>query len=151
MAVLGSLRRNSFVLIAVIGMALFAFVIAGVFDGNSFQSQEPIGKINGENLSLNDFRGQVDIFKKSYNFSDLQSINSAWDQTVRSELFNQQIKELGINSGKDHLEFFISSNPNFTENERFLNDAGFFDMDLFSDFISELKDRYVFEYDFLRN
>jgi|TARA_B100001093_G_scaffold518179_1_gene602143 peptidyl-prolyl cis-trans isomerase D len=140
MAVLGSLRRNSFVLIAVIGMALFAFVIAGVFDGNSFQSQEPIGKINGENLSLNDFRGQVDIFKKSYNFSDLQSINSAWDQTVRSELFNQQIKELGINSGKDHLEFFISSNPNFTENERFLNDAGFFDMDLFSDFISELKD-----------
>jgi hypothetical protein len=36
MAVLGSLRRNSFVLIAVIGMALFAFVIAGVFDGNSF-------------------------------------------------------------------------------------------------------------------
>ena len=77
MAVLGSLRRNSFVLIAVIGMALFAFVIAGVFDGNSFQSQEPIGKINGENLSLNDFRGQVDIFKKSYNFSDLQSINSA--------------------------------------------------------------------------
>ena len=33
MAVLGSLRRNSFVLIAVIGMALFAFVIAGVFDG----------------------------------------------------------------------------------------------------------------------
>ena len=38
MAVLG-LRRNSFVLIAVIGMALFAFVIAGVFDGNSFQSR----------------------------------------------------------------------------------------------------------------
>ena len=45
MAVLGSLRRNSFVLIAVIGMALFAFVIAGVFDGNSFQSQEPIGEV----------------------------------------------------------------------------------------------------------
>ncbi len=34
MAVLGNLRKNSFVLIAVIGMALFAFVIAGVFDGS---------------------------------------------------------------------------------------------------------------------
>ena len=43
MAALGSLRRNSFVLISVIGMALFAFVIAGVFDGSGFQSQEPIG------------------------------------------------------------------------------------------------------------
>ena len=68
MAVLGSLRRNSFVLIAVIGMALFAFVIAGVFDGNSFQSQEPIGEVNGETLSLNDFRTQVDVFQKQYNF-----------------------------------------------------------------------------------
>ena len=38
MAALGSLRRNSFVLISVIGMALFAFVIAGVFDGSGFQS-----------------------------------------------------------------------------------------------------------------
>ena len=140
MAVLGSLRRNSFVLIAVIGMALFAFVIAGVFDGNSFQSQDPIGKINGEKLSLNDFRNKVDVFKKSYNFGDLQSINSAWDQTLRTELFNQQIEELGINSGKDHLEFFISNNPNFAENPRFLNDAGLFDIELFTDFISELKD-----------
>ena len=64
----------SFVLIAVIGMALFAFVIAGVFDGNSFQSQDPIGKINGEKLSLNDFRIKVDVFKKSYNFHLLQKI-----------------------------------------------------------------------------
>ena len=140
MAVLGSLRRNSFVLIAVIGMALFAFVIAGVFDGNTFQSQDPIGKINGEKLSLNDFRNKVDVFKKSYNFGDLQSINSAWDQTVRTELFSQQTEELGINSGKDHLEFFISNNPSFADNPRFLNDAGLFDIELFTNFISELKD-----------
>ena len=140
MAVLGSLRRNSFVLIAVIGMALFAFVIAGVFDGNSFQSQDPIGKVNGEVLSLNDFRSKVDLFQKSYNFNDLQSINTAWDQTVRNELLNQEISELGLSSGKDHLEYFISSNPNFYENDRFLNDAGIFDMSLFSNFISELKD-----------
>ncbi len=140
MAVLGSLRRNSFVLIAVIGMALFAFVIAGVFDGNSFQSQDPIGKVNGEVLSLNDFRSKVDLFQKSYNFNDLQSINTAWDQTVRNELLYQEISELGLSSGKDHLEYFISSNPNFYENDRFLNDAGIFDMSLFSNFISELKD-----------
>ena len=48
MAILGNLRKNSFVLIAVIGMALFAFVIAGVFDGSGFQSPDPIGKVNGE-------------------------------------------------------------------------------------------------------
>ena len=60
MAVLGNLRKNSFVLIAVIGMALFAFVIAGVFDGSGFQSQEPICKVNGEELSITHFRNQLD-------------------------------------------------------------------------------------------
>ena len=63
MAVLGNLRKNSFVLIAVIGMALFAFVIAGVFDGSGFQSQEPVGKVNGEELSITDFRNQLDVLK----------------------------------------------------------------------------------------
>ena len=52
MAILGNLRKNSFVLIAVIGMALFAFVIAGVFDGSGFQSPDPIGQVNGEELSI---------------------------------------------------------------------------------------------------
>ena len=65
MAILGNLRKNSFVLIAVIGMALFAFVIAGVFDGSGFQSPDPIGKVNGEELSITDFRNQMDVLKKS--------------------------------------------------------------------------------------
>ena len=83
MAILGNLRKNSFVLIAVIGMALFAFVIAGVFDGSGFQSPDPIGKVNGEELSITDFRNQMDVLKKSYNFNDLQALTTAWDESVR--------------------------------------------------------------------
>ena len=140
MAVLGNLRKNSFVLIAVIGMALFAFVIAGVFDGSGFQSQEPIGIVNGEELSVTDFRNQIDVLKKSYNFNDLQALTTAWDETVRSKLLSQQIDELGIGSSRDHLEFFLSQSPSFNSDERFLNDAGMFDVNKFSNFIAELKE-----------
>ena len=140
MAVLGNLRKNSFVLIAVIGMALFAFVIAGVFDGSGFQSQEPIGKVNGEELSISDFRNQMDILKKSYNFNDLQALTTAWDESVRIELLNQEINELGIGSSSDHLEYFLSPSPSFNSDERFINDAGLFDVNKFSNFISELKE-----------
>ena len=140
MAVLGNLRKNSFVLIAVIGMALFAFVIAGVFDGSGFQSQEPIGIVNGEELSVTDFRNQIDILKKSYNFNDLQALTTAWDETVRSKLLSQQIDELGIGSSRDHLEFFLSQSPSFNSDERFLNDAGIFDVNKFSNFIAEIKE-----------
>ena len=140
MAVLGNLRKNSFVLIAVIGMALFAFVIAGVFDGSGFQSQEPIGIVNGEELSVTDFRNQIDVLKKSYNFNDLQALTTAWDESVRSKLLSQQIDELGIGSSRDHLEFFLSQSPSFNSDERFLNDAGMFDVNKFSNFIAELKE-----------
>ena len=48
MAVLGQIRKRSFFLILVIGMALFAFVIADVFNraGPNSSSDEPIGIIN---------------------------------------------------------------------------------------------------------
>ena len=140
MAVLGNLRKNSFVLIAVIGMALFAFVIAGVFDGSGFQSQEPIGKVNGEELSITDFRNQLDLLKKSYNFNDLQALTTAWDESVRIELLNQEINELGIGSSSDHLEYFLSQSPSFNSDERFVDDAGQFDVNKFSNFIAELKE-----------
>lgn len=140
MAALGSLRRNSFVLISVIGMALFAFVIAGVFDGSGFQSQDPIGEINGEKISITDFRNQVDFLKKSYNFSDLQALNTSWDQVTRKEIFRQRIDQLGLGSGKAHLDYFLANNPNFNSDERFLNDIGIFDIDKFTDFVLNLKD-----------
>ena len=91
MAVLGQIRKRSIFLIIVIGMALFAFVIAGVFDGSGFQSQEPIGEVNGKNVSLTDFRNQVEFLKKSYNFSELQALNTSWDQVVRKEIFKQRM------------------------------------------------------------
>ena len=64
MAILGQIRSRSIFLIIVIGLALFAFVISGVFDGKGFQSQEPVGVINGEEILIEDFRSQVDFLRK---------------------------------------------------------------------------------------
>ena len=52
MAVLGKIRQRSIFLILVIGMALFAFVISGVFDGNSSNAgpTDPIGIINDDEV-----------------------------------------------------------------------------------------------------
>ena len=52
MAILGKIRQRSIFLIIVIGMALFAFVISGVFVGNSANigPTEPIALINDEEI-----------------------------------------------------------------------------------------------------
>ena len=139
MAVLGNLRKNSFVLISVIGMALFAFVIAGVFDGKGYSSQEPIGFVDDEEISIEEFRNQVDFLETSYNLSGMMAVNNVWDQTVRNSVLNKQFDLSGVSSGRDHIEFIIAQNPNFNSDPRFLNDAGIFETEKFVDFIVELK------------
>ena len=70
MAVLGQIRQRSLFLIIVIGMALFAFVISGVFDGNTSSSEsDPIGVINEEEVDITFFRRMVEQAERSYNFS----------------------------------------------------------------------------------
>ena len=88
MAILGSLRKNSVVLITVIGMALFAFVISGVFDGKGYVAQSPIGVINGKDLSIEEFRDQVDFLQSNYNLTGINAVNSVWDQKIRASILD---------------------------------------------------------------
>ena len=139
MAILGSLRKNSVVLITVIGMALFAFVISGVFDGKGYVAQDPIGIVNDQDMSIEEFRNQVDFLERSYNLSGMNAVNSVWDQTVRNYILNNQFELSGIDSGKDHLEYILSQNPTYNSDPRFLNDAKLFEIEKFIDLIVELK------------
>ncbi len=139
MAILGSLRKNSVVLITVIGMALFAFVISGVFDGKGYTSQDPIGMVNDQDLSIEEFRNQVDFLERSYNLSGMNAVNSVWDQTVRNLILKNQFELSGVDSGKDHTEYILSQNPSFNSEPSFLNDAKIFEIEKFIDLIVEYK------------
>ena len=92
MAVLGQIRKRSFFLILVIGMALFAFVIADVFNraGPNSSSDDPIGVVNDIDMDLNYFRSLVEQTERSYNLSTMESVSNVWDQLVKSTIFNQQ-------------------------------------------------------------
>ena len=141
MAILGKIRQRSIFLILVIGMALFAFVISGVFDGSASNTgpTDPIALINDEEVELNYFRQLVEQTERTYNYSTMQSVNRVWDQALRSTIFDQQYEKLGIDAGKDQLEQIISSDDNLINNPEFQNEAGFFDFGLFTDFIAQLK------------
>ena len=139
MAILGQIRSRSIFLIIVIGLALFAFVISGVFDGKGYQAQEPVGVINGEDILIEDFRAQVDFLERNYNQEGMTAVNNVWNQSLRSEILKQQFEISGIKSGKDHIQNILKINPSFNTDQRFLNDAGMFDIDKFKDLIIELK------------
>ena len=141
MAVLGKIRQRSIFLILVIGMALFAFVISGVFDANSSNAgpSDPIGLINDEEVDLTFFRQMVEQTERGYSYSTLQSVNLVWNQTLQNTIFKQQFDVLGIDAGKDQLEQILSTDEAIVTNPSFQNEAGFFDFGVFSDFIAQMK------------
>ena len=141
MAVLGQIRKRSFFLILVIGMALFAFVIADVFNraGPNSSSDDPIGVVNDIDMDLNYFRSLVEQTERSYNLSTMESVSNVWDQLVKSTIFNQQFEYLGIDAGKEQIEMMLSQNESITNDPRFQNSSGIFDFGLFVNFLAQLE------------
>ena len=79
MAIPGQIRKRSFFLILVIGMALFAFVISGVFTSNGgFGSNKPIGEINGEEIDFEMFNSMVEQAQVVYGLNTIKAVNLAW-------------------------------------------------------------------------
>ena len=140
MAILGQIRKRSIFLIIVIGMALFAFVISGVFTSNGgFSSNKPIGEINGEEIDFETFNIMVEQAQTVYGLNTINAVNLAWNQGIQSQALLQELEKLGIDAGKDQLEQIISSDESIVMNPLFQNDIGLFDFNRFSSYISQLK------------
>ena len=141
MAVLGQIRQRSVFLILVIGMALFAFVISGVFDGNSANSNptDPIAIVNDEEIELTFYRQLVENTERNYNLSTMQAVNTVWDQLIRATIFRQEFERLGIDAGKEQIEMILTQDQRIIQDPRFLNESGFFDFGIFTDYINQLR------------
>ena len=140
MAILGQIRKRSIFLIIVIGMALFAFVISGVFTSNGgFSSNQPVGEINGEEIDYEMFNLMVEQAQTVYGLNTTQAVNVAWDQGVKNQALNQELDKLGIDAGKNQLELILSRDESIILNPLFQNEIGLFDFNKFSNYISELK------------
>ena len=140
MAVLGQIRKRSIFLIIVIGMALFAFVISGVFTSNGgFGANKPIGEINGEEIDYETFNMMVEQAQNVYGLNTINAVDFAWNEGIKSQALLQELDKLGIDAGKDQLEQIISSDESIVLNPLFQNEIGLFDFSKFSNYISQLK------------
>ena len=121
-------------------MALFAFVISGVFTSNGgFSSNQPVGEINGEEIDYEMFNLMVEQAQTVYGLNTTQAVNVAWDQGIKNQALNQELDKLGIDAGKNQLELILSRDESIILNPLFQNEIGLFDFNKFSTYISQLK------------
>lgn len=141
MAVLSKIRQRSFFLIVIIALALFSFVLTDVIKSGTFgSSANSVGSVNGTDISAQEFMQQVAMIEKQgQGMSNTQAINSAWEQKVRTILLGEEFEKLGLKIGNEQLINVIKQNPNFAQNQQFLNAAGQFDENKFKEYIKSLK------------
>ncbi len=142
MAILSKIRQKTLVLILVIAMALFAFVLSGLFDGSanfSGKSQNTIGTVNGKDISREDFLKKVEVAQQrlGQNATNTQVMNRVWDQEVRNSVLGTQFEELGITVEKDQMRDLLKTA--LATNPQFSNEAGLFDENKLNEYIANLK------------
>ena len=144
MAILENIRKRTTILILIIGMALFAFVISGIFTSNDFSGGKvgsSVGEINGDEISIDNFRRKIERASRRSGptTSSMQLVNSVWNQVERNTILGQQIEDLGISIEQDQIINVIKSSPGIAQNPQFSDENGVFDETKFRDFIAELK------------
>lgn len=144
MAILENIRKRTTVLILIIGLALFAFVISGVFTNSDFSGGKmgsTIAEVNDEEISIDEFRQKVDLAarRSGPNGTTMQAVNQVYDQEVRNAILGQQLEDLGIDIEQDQILNYIATIPGYSQSPQFLNENGVFDQNKFREFIAELK------------
>ncbi len=136
MAVLQKIRQRSLLLILVIGLSLLAFIVQDLYRKGDFGSNSKyVGTINGKDISFEDFRVKVSNVEKSgQGVTATQAANRVWDQEVAIALYAAEFEKLGIRVGKKHIFEVLKADQNIGQNQLFLNAAGKFDENKFTEY-----------------
>ena len=153
MAVLENIRKRTTVLILIIGLALFAFVISGVFTSSNFGAGGKVGssvaEINGKEISIDEFRQKVEAASQRMGptVSSMQTMNQVWDQEVRRSILEEQFEDLGIGIEQDQIVDFLRT-TGYAQNPEFQNENGVFDPNRFRSTVLDWKNNNPAQYDF---
>lgn len=151
MAILENIRKRTTVLILIIGLALFAFVISGVFSSNNFSGGKvgsSVAEVNGEDISIDEFRAEVETASRRYGptVTSTQLVNMIYDQEIRKTLLNQQFEDLGIEVESDQIIEFVKTSG-YAQIPDFLDENGFFNEAVFRSAIADWKANDPLRYD----
>lgn len=117
MATLEKIRNKAGLLVAVVGVALFAFIIGDFLNsGSTFfrQSQEQIAEINGEVISIHDYQARVDEMLEVYKMqTGTNSVAEELMTQIRQSVFESMVQELVLGEATSALGLTVTSEELF--------------------------------------
>ncbi len=145
MAVLSKIRERSVFLIIIIALALFSFVLSGIFDANSplfNKNVNDLGGVDGDPITREEFAQEVDLIRARSNgrSNEMQNVEIAWNNLVLSKLYKSQLEKSGIIVGEKDIWDAIVSQVQMQNSPMFQNEAGLFDEEKLKEYVATLKE-----------
>ncbi len=105
MALIGTIRKNSWLLIIFIGMGLALFIITSMFVGNQIpflDSQNTAGSIDGQEIQWSEFLNAEEALKGSGDIYAQR--NAIWNFFIEDAIVQKQAKALGFSVSDVELQ-----------------------------------------------
>lgn len=106
MALIGTIRKNSWVLIVMVALGMGGFILMDMVGAASKASgnQFVLGSVNGEEIDWNDFQRAERILYPNATGDTYGQRNYIWNYMVEEQLINEEAEALGLSIGEEEME-----------------------------------------------
>ncbi len=130
MAILGEIRKRSWLLVGVIALALLAFLVnPDTIDKVFGKNPNILGKVNGDEITRDEFSDQLFIMQQQAQQQGQPTKGleeQAWQILVQSKLIKQQFEKMGLELTDDIFWSQLQYDPIFAQNQQYFDEKGNF-------------------------
>ena len=150
MAALGKIRSKGGILVAAIGLALFAFLAEEAFrscNGIKSETRQQIGEILGEKISVQDYQKLIDEYQSAIKFTmqrdnltedELNQVkDQVWQQLVNNRVLEADAKKVGLTVTEQEFSNVLNdgTNPMLAQTPFVNQQTGRFDINALQQFL----------------
>jgi len=130
MAILGEIRKRSWLLVGVIALALLAFLVnPDTIDKVFGKNPNILGKVNGEEITRDELNDQLFIMQQQAQQQGQPTKGleeQAWQILVQSKLIKQQFEKTGLTLSDETFWSQLQYDPIFAQNQQYFDEKGNF-------------------------
>ena len=151
MATLQKLRNMGPVLVAVVGLALAAFILGDAFRlSQSPQGSQAVGSVNGEEILATDYQKMyeeysdvVKFIRQANNLTEeemSQIKDQVWQQYIQTQILKEEAEKIGLTVSVAELQDIVAAGQSpLLQQTPFRNEQGRFDKSILDNFLVQYE------------
>lgn len=149
MAAIGNIRKHYGLLVAIVGLALLAFVLGDLLQSSNRGQERNVATVGNEKITYQDYSNLVNMNLENMKANNGGSITTeqnysihanTLEQMIRDVIMKGEYKDLGLAVSSEELyDQFLGENPNQYVVQSFTNADGSFNKELVATYIRDFQ------------